>query len=173
MWRLTSADGIRLGDLLDVHAAHPREHRQQLLLGAVEDDRGVVLGVDLRGLLDPDLVDGEAADVHAEDRLGVLPRLVAVVGDLDPAGLAALADPHLRLDHARVADLLRGLDGGVDGVGVAAVGHRHAVLGEELLALVLEQVQVAGAYPTARRAAGPSGGATDAEPAAAGMCRLA
>ena len=37
------------------------------LARAVEDDRGVVLGGDVRGGLDPHLVDGEAADVHAED----------------------------------------------------------------------------------------------------------
>ena len=42
----------------------------------------------------------------------MLQRLVAIVGDLDPAGLAPLADPHLRLDHARVADLLSGLHRG-------------------------------------------------------------
>ena len=69
---------VLLGDLLDVHAAHRREHRQQLLGGAVEDDRGVVLGLDVGGPLDPHLVDGERplaarpADVHAEDRVGVL-----------------------------------------------------------------------------------------------------
>ena len=138
MWRWISAAGIGLGDLLDVHAAHPGEDRQELLLGAVEDDRRVVLGVDLRGLLDPELVDGEAADVHAEDRLGVLRGLVAVVGDLDAARLAALADPHLGLDHARIADLLGRLDRRVNGVGLASLGHGHAVLGEQLLALILE-----------------------------------
>ena len=70
----------------------------------------------------------------------MLERLVTIVGDLDPAGLAALADPHLRLDHARVAHLLRRLHGGGNAVGVATVGNRDAVLGEELLSLVLEQV---------------------------------
>ena len=66
---------------------------------------------------------------------------VAVLGDLDPARLAAAADQHLRLDHARVADLVRRLDGVVDGVGDPSVGDRHAVAREELLSLVLEQVQ--------------------------------
>ena len=45
--------GVALGDLLDVHAAHPREDHQRLLRGAVEDDRGVVLGVDLGRLPRP------------------------------------------------------------------------------------------------------------------------
>ena len=67
-------------------------------------------------------------------------RLVLVLGDLDAAGLAAAADLHLRLDDAREADLLRGGDGLVDGRARAAVGHGDAVAGEELLALVLEQV---------------------------------
>ena len=75
-------------------------------------------------------------------------RLVPVVGNLDPAGLAPLSDPHLRLDHARVAHFLRRFHDGGNVVGHAAVGDRHAALGEELLALILEQIQVAGAYPT-------------------------
>ena len=81
--------GIVLGDLLDVHPAHPREDHERHLRRAVEDDRGVVLGVDLRGLLDPDLMDREGAlavgadDVHAEDRAGMGAGLGRVLGDLD------------------------------------------------------------------------------------------
>ena len=73
--------GVLLGDLLDVHPALGGDHRQQLLLAAVEDHRGVVLGGDVRAALDPDLVDPEGAlavraeDVHAEDRVGVGARL--------------------------------------------------------------------------------------------------
>ena len=81
------------------------------LARAVEDDRRVVLGGDVRGGLDPDLVHGEAADVHAEDRLGVGLGLGAVLGDLDAAGLAAASDLHLRLDDAGIADLVGGGDG--------------------------------------------------------------
>ena len=106
---------------------------------AVEDDRGVVLRGDVRGLLDPHLVDREAADVHAEDRLGVLLGLGAVLGDLDAAGLAAAADQHLRLDDAGVADLVGGRDGLVDAWWRARrSGHGNAVAGEQLLALVFE-----------------------------------
>jgi hypothetical protein len=83
---------VALGDLLDVHAALRGEHEQRRLGGAVEDDRGVVLLVDLAGRLDPDLVDREALDVHAEDGLAVLARLGLILGDLDAAGLAAAAD---------------------------------------------------------------------------------
>ena len=64
--------------------------------------------------------------------------LLAVLGDLDPAGLAAAADLHLRLDHAGVADLVGGGDGLFDGGGGGPVGHGHPVAGEQLLALVFE-----------------------------------
>jgi hypothetical protein len=86
-------------------------------------------------------MDGEPADVHPQDRLGVAPRLLGVLGHLDPAGLAALSNRHLGLDDAWVADLGRRGDRIVDGGRMAPLGNRHAVLGEELLALVFEQVQ--------------------------------
>ena len=95
------------GDLLDVHAALRGEHHERRLRRAVEDDGGVVLAGDVGRLLDPQLVHGVAADVHPEDRRGVLAHRVGVVGELDPAGLAAAADLHLRLDDDRVADHLR------------------------------------------------------------------
>ena len=70
----------------------------------------------------------------------MLLRLVAVLGDLDAAGLAAAADLHLRLDDAGVADLVGGVDGVVDRSGGLTRGDGNAVAGEELLALVLEKV---------------------------------
>jgi hypothetical protein len=138
--------GVLGGDGLDVHAALGGDHRQQLLLAAVEDHRGVVLGGDVRAALDPDLIDAEgpltmrADDVHAEDRVGVGARLLGVLGDLDPAGLAAAADQHLGLDRAGVADPLRRGDRVVDRRGDLAARHGDAVLGEKLLALILEEV---------------------------------
>ncbi len=84
--------GVLVGDGLDVHPALGGEHDERLLLGPVEDDRGVVLGLDLGRPLDPHLVDREALDVHAEDRAGVLARLAGVLRDLDAAGLAAPPD---------------------------------------------------------------------------------
>ena len=72
MWRWTSASGS-VSAISSTSIPPIRESiASSFFSRAVEDDRGVVLGVDLRRLLDPEVVDGEAADVHAEDRLGVL-----------------------------------------------------------------------------------------------------
>ena len=118
------------------------EHHERLLGAAVEDDRRVVLGRDVGGPLDPDLVDGQAPDVHAEDRLGVRLGLVGVLGDLDAAGLAAPADLHLGLDDDRETELLGRRPRLLRRVGMPPLGHGHAVLGEQLLSLVFEQVHV-------------------------------
>jgi hypothetical protein len=78
-------------------------------------------------------VNGEAADVHAEDRLGVRLGLGPVAGHLDPARLTAPAD------H-REAELFRGHHRLGNRRGVAAIGHRHPVFFEHLLALVFEEI---------------------------------
>ena len=75
----------------------------------------------------------------------VLLGLLAAVGDLDAAELAAPADLDLRLDRAWVADLIGGGHRVLDGPGGLAVRDRDTVAGEELLALVLEQVHDAWA----------------------------
>jgi hypothetical protein len=129
---------VGVGDLLDVHPALGGEHHQRALRGAIEDDRRVVLGGDVGRSLDPDLVDRVALDVHPEDVLAVLLGLDAVLRDLDPAGLAAAADLHLRLDDAGITDLVSRSDGLLDGGGGGAAGNRHPVSGEELLALIFE-----------------------------------
>ena len=67
-------------------------------------------------------------------------HLVGVVGELDPAGLAAPADLDLGLDDHRVARRLGRGDRLVDRVGRRHRADRDAVAGEVLLALVLEQV---------------------------------
>ena len=69
-------------------------------------------------------------------RLGLAP----VVGELDAARLAAPADQHLRLDDAGIAQLVGGGDRLLDGGGGGSAGHGNAAAGEQLLALVLEQV---------------------------------
>ena len=76
--------------------------------------------------------------------LGVLVGLDAVLGDLDPADLAAAADLHLRLDHARITDLVGGGDRLLDGLRGPAVRNRYAVARKQLLALILEQIHRRG-----------------------------
>ena len=98
-------DGIGVGDghLLDLDPALGRQHAQVLLGAAVEGEAGVVLAVDVRGVLDPQPLDHVALDVEAEDVAGVGAELGLVVGQLDAAGLAAAAHLDLGLDHHRVA----------------------------------------------------------------------
>jgi hypothetical protein len=83
-------------------------------------------------------VDGEAADVHAENGVRVLLGLRAVVGELDPAGLAASADQHLSLDHDGISERVGSLDGLLHGGCGTALRNRDAVLGEKLLSLIFE-----------------------------------
>ena len=70
----------------------------------------------------------------------MLARLAGVLCDLDAAGLAAPPDLDLCLDDTGVPDLVRGADGLLDGACRDALGDGDSVAGEELLALVLEEV---------------------------------
>ena len=56
--------------------------------------------------------------------------LGAVRGHLDPAGLAAAADLHLRLDHDRITELL----GRLDGLGTTVAAWRPSGTGTPCLA---------------------------------------
>ena len=132
--------GALLGDLLDVDAALRREHVEQPLRAPVEREREVVLLRDVGGLLDPEPPHDVAADVEPEDLLRPLLGLVRVGGELDPAGLAAPAGEHLRLDDDRASEHLGRL-------ACLGGGRREPPLGdgdpgalEELLALVLVEV---------------------------------
>ena len=147
---------ILLGNRLDVDATLRRQHEKVLLRRPVEREAGVVLVGDVRRVLDPDPLDDVALDVHAEDVRGVGPHLVGVVGELDPARLAAAADLHLGLDDHRVAGRLSRGDRLVDGVGHATWADRDVVAGEVLLALVLEQIHaILSPFPTLSSRARP------------------
>ena len=132
--------GVVRGDLFDLDAALRREHEQRLLDAAVERDREVVLLRDVGRALDPDLLDDVAANVEADDLLGLLLRVRRVVGELHAAGLAAAAREHLSLDDDRAADLLRGLPGLLRRRRQTPLGDGDPELLEELLALVLVKV---------------------------------
>ena len=136
--------GVRLGYLLDVHAPLRREHEERLLRAAVERQREVVLALDVRRALDPDLRDGVTADVHAEDLARASLRLVRRARELDAPGLATAADEDLRLDHDGPAERLGRRTGLRRARREDAFGDRNPVATEELLALILVQVQSAG-----------------------------
>ena len=68
------------------------------------------------------------------------------LGDLHAAGLAAAADLHLRLDDGHAADATPRLPRPRRGIGDLAEADRHAVRGEELLGLVLEQIHAAAPF---------------------------
>ena len=136
--------GQRVGtldrELLDLHAALVGRHREEGAVGAVEQVGDVVLLLDVGAGVDEHAVHGVALDVHAEDLLGVGLRVVRRLGDLDAAGLAAAADLDLRLDDGDAADLLGDRLGLVRRRRDLAEAHRHAVVLEQLLGLVLEQI---------------------------------
>ena len=132
------------GELLDLHAALLGAHGEVGAVGAVEEDREVVLLGDRRALGDHDAVHGVALDVHAEDLLTRRSRLVGRLRDLDAAGLAAAAGLHLRLDHDDAAalrtDLLGRRTDRLGGVGHDPGEHGNPVRLEHVPRLVLEQV---------------------------------
>ena len=89
------------GDFLDVHAAFRGEKDQRLARGNVMQDGGIELARNFGLLLDQDALDRIVADAHPENLARRLLRFVGSGGELDSAGLAALAGRHLRLDDAR------------------------------------------------------------------------
>src|SRR6476661_661289 len=131
-------------ELLDLHTALLAAHREVGAVGPVEQDREVVLLGDARALGDHHGAHGVALDVHAEDGLGVLLRLVGALGDLHAAGLAATAGLHLGLDDgdpaALGADGLGGFASLLGGGGGGAGQHGYAVLLEHVSSLVLEKI---------------------------------
>jgi hypothetical protein len=112
-----------------------------MLLGrSIEGERGVVLLGDVRRVLDPDALDDVSLDVEAQDVPGVESYLVDVVGELDPAGLAATTDLDLGLHDNRVAGGVSCRDGLVNSVGDPSRGDRDAEGRKELLPLILEKI---------------------------------
>ena len=133
------------GDFLDVHAALGRRHQHDFLRAAVDHHAGIHLFLDVGAFFDeeaphllafgPGLVGFE---LHAQDLFRPRAHLVDRLRELDAAALAAAAGADLRLHHPDLAaKLLRRLDRFVDAHRREAARRRHAVLAEDLLALVL------------------------------------
>ena len=146
------------GDLLDVHAAlGRRHHRRRGRCRGRATSAEVELARDVEALLDEQALDllalgaGLVRDqLHAEDLLAAASRVAA-------APLATLTPPPLPRPPAWICalttttsvpvSLLHASDGGLGLVDASNAGmpfgHRHAVLREELLALVLVDLHVA------------------------------
>ena len=137
--------GVGLGHRLDLDPALGRQHPQVAAGRAVQGEAGVVLLSDVGRLLDQQPLHGVAGDVEAEDGGGAGPRLVEVGGQLHPAGLAPAPGVDLGLDRHRGAQAAGRFDGLLGGEGDLAGGHRQPVAGQELLALMLEEIHEASA----------------------------
>ncbi len=128
------------GDLLDVHPAGHRGHRQEGPVRPVEQVGEVVLLGDLRGLGHHHAVGDVPLDVEAQDVLGPRPGVLGAVGELHAAGLAAAAGLHLRLDHDGRGDLPGDGFRLLGGLGDPAGKHGNAVRGQHVTGLVLEEI---------------------------------
>ena len=128
-------DRLRVGDcrLLDLDPALGAGDDRHRLGPTVQDQPQVELLGDVGRRRDQHGLHPNALDVQADDLARPLLRLVRAGGQLDAAGLAPAADQHLRLDHHRPADALRG------GARLLRAGRhlagqqRHAVAGKDLL----------------------------------------
>jgi hypothetical protein len=129
---------------LDVHAAFLAAHREVGAVGAVEQDREVVLLGDLCALGDHDRLDRVALDVHPEDLLRPRRLLVGALDDLDATGLAATTGLDLSLDDDHAAALgSDSLSCGTDlvhGPGDFAAQHGNPVCLEHVACLVFVQI---------------------------------
>ena len=121
-----------------------RADGQERAVGPVQQEGQVVLGGDVDRLGDEHRVHGVALDVHAQDLTGLVVGLVRAVGQLDAAGLTTAARLDLGLDHdqrmALGGELGRGLARLFRRAGDLSGLHGDAVLGEQLLRLILKQV---------------------------------
>ena len=142
MWILAIASGFFSATLSISTPPCARQHAEVLLGGAVERERRVVLLGDVAGLLDPEDVDDVALDVEAEDvasrACGLRRRSAA---SLMPPALPRPPTCTCALTHDRVADAVRRRRRRRRRRSTAlAVGDGDVVAGEQLLALILEQV---------------------------------
>ena len=131
--------GVRLGDLLDVDAAHVREDERGQLADPVPDDARVVLLLDLGLRADQQAARHVAAYLELEDLLRLTLGLLGRLGEADAARLHAAAGQDLRLDHDGTADLLGDPLGVLGRFGVAAGSDQDPFALEDPARFVLEE----------------------------------
>ena len=139
---MNASDGIGIasGHRLDLHAALNRQHPQVLTGRPVEREAGVVLLGDVGGLLDPEAVHDVARDVEAQDVGRAPEHLVGVRGQLHATGLAPASGVDLGLHHHRQPEPLGRGHRLVRRERHLAQRNRQSAPGEQLLALMLEQI---------------------------------
>ena len=115
-----------------------------MLGAAIESDGEVVLAGDVGGALHPDLLDGVASDVHAENLCCSGVSFVGRLCELDASRLATAAGEYLRLDDDRAAKLVRRRPRLVGSGRKPPLGDGDSEALEELLPLEFVQVQSAG-----------------------------
>ena len=153
-----------LGDVLDLHATLGGGDEGDAARVAIEHRAQVHLGHHLEALLDVEALHllafgaGLVRDqLHAEDLLGGGARIRGpALRDLHAAALAAATGVDLRLDDDELAaglgdEALRSGLRLVDGEGGVSLGHRDAVLREDLLALILVDLHLWGRDASKRR----------------------
>ena len=133
------------GDFLDFGAAVGGRQHVEVSGGAVHGDGHIVFVQDVLGFGHQHAGYFMAVDGHRQDGFGFQDGLIAVMRDLDAAGLASVTDFYLRLDNTRVADLIRSLG---DFMGVLSKdGTRggDVLLLKQLTCLVF--VKIHGSFP--------------------------
>ena len=136
--------GVLRRDLLDLHPAGSRGDHDREGAGAVEGHAEIELAVEVERLLDEHLPDDPAGGAglrrhegHAENRPGVLERLVRVRRDPDAAAFSPSARVNLRLHDGGSSEPLRDLARALGRVGDLAARHGDPVPREDRLGLVL------------------------------------
>ena len=135
-------DGLRmfLGDFLDFGAAVGGGQHVEVARGAVHGDGHVVFVQDVLGFGYKHAGNLVPVDGHRQDGLGFKNRLVAVMGDLDAAGLTTMTDLDLRLDYAGIADFVRRFSDFMGVLGKDGVRGGNVLFLEQLTRLVFVKI---------------------------------
>ena len=133
---------VLLGDRLDLDTALLGQHAEMFLGPTVERKAGVVLLRNIAGHLDPHALNNVTLNVESENVAGVLAHGIDIGGELDTPSFASATSMNLGLNHDGRSQTFGRSYGLVDGERYLAVRYGHPVLGEELLALILEQIHV-------------------------------